>query len=82
MHKNEFIFIQENYFGLYDGINCMDYSFPYWKGTDFKLQHYDEVYDLSDWISEDLIPNKRTGILDTECSKKIKIDMEAKGWKI
>ena len=46
MHKNEFIFIQENYFGLYDGINCMDYSFPYWKGTDFYKTSFKYLEDF------------------------------------
>lgn len=84
--EDKYLIIRPGYVcGKHDNTNRFDYSrWPdvYWKGTDFKLQHYDDVYDLSDWISEDLIPSKITGILDTECSKKIKIDMEAKGWKI
>ena len=35
MNNNEFIFIEESHFGVNSGLNGMDYSFPYWKGTDF-----------------------------------------------
>jgi nucleoside-diphosphate-sugar epimerase len=79
---NNYLIIRPGYVcGEYDNTNRFDYSrWPdvYWAGTDNKLEKYDDVYEFSDWISTDLVPNKVTGIIDTELSKEIKESLKQK----
>ena len=35
MNKSEIIFINENNFGTHQGFNGIDFTLPYWEGTDF-----------------------------------------------